>query len=48
MFFNEKMNRFTLDRKGYHDMRDVAANVDMEYATGIAKAAIATAERLAR
>ncbi len=47
ILINEKMNRHTLDRKGYHDTGDTVENVDVPYASDIAKTAILTARKLA-
>lgn len=48
LFFNEVMNRYRLGRQGYHDSHDTLANIDVPYAAGIARVAIATAAALSQ
>lgn len=48
VLLNEVMNRYTLSRRGYHDLSDSVERIDFEYAAGIAKVAIATAAAVAQ
>lgn len=48
VLLNEVMHRYTLDRRGYHDLDDSARHLDFEYAAAIAKVAITTAAVLAQ
>lgn len=48
VFFNEVMNRYHVDRAGYHDTHDLPQALDIPYAVGIAQVAIATASVLAQ
>ena len=48
VLFNEVMHRYTLDRRGYHDLGDSVEHLDFAYAADIAKVAIATAAVLAQ
>ena len=48
VLFNEHINKLeNFNRKGYHDTLDTVDNIDWEYASVIAKAAIETVARLA-
>ena len=48
VLFNEVMHRYTLDRRGYHDLGDSVEHLDFAYAAEIAKVAITTAAVLAQ
>ena len=48
LFFNEPTNRYSISHTGYHDLSDTAEHVDFDYATDIAKVAIATAAVLSQ
>jgi Zn-dependent M28 family amino/carboxypeptidase len=47
VFFNEVMNRYVYDRKGYHDTHDRVSLVNFDYAFEIVKLVTLTADALA-